>query len=84
VDCKKYNKTRDELYEEFKKHNIYVRRYFYPLISQFSIYSGLSSSRKGNLPIAENITNCVICLPIFPDLSTKQIHKICNIIKENA
>jgi len=52
INEKEYGKTRDEVYEELKKHNIYCRRYFYPLISQFSTYKGLSSASSENLPVA--------------------------------
>ena len=35
IDKGKYGKTRDELYDLLKSKNIYARRYFYPLISNF-------------------------------------------------
>jgi dTDP-4-amino-4,6-dideoxygalactose transaminase len=81
VDSKKYGKTRDELYEELKKNNIFGRRYFYPLISQFPTYKGLDSAQPGKMPIAEKITEQVICLPIYPDLCSNNIEEVCRIIK---
>ncbi len=81
VDKDKYGKTRDELYEELKKNNIFGRRYFYPLISQFPTYRGLDSALPGKMPVAEKITEEVICLPIYPDLSNQQINYICKIFK---
>ncbi len=81
IDKKKYGKSRDDLYEELKKHNIYGRRYFYPLISQFPTYSGLPSAALGNLSIAEGVTKQVICLPIYPDLLKENINEICRIVK---
>lgn len=80
IDEKEYGMKRDELYEKLKEHNIYGRRYFYPLISQFPAYRGLDSAKLGNLPIAEKITRDVICLPIYPDLSNENIIKIKDII----
>jgi len=82
VDEKEYGKSRDYLYEELKKHNIFGRRYFYPLISQFPIYSCLPSASADNLQVAETITKQVICLPIYPDLTKKVINYIFEIIKE--
>lgn len=76
IDAKIYGKTRDELYEELKKHNIYGRRYFYPLISQFPSYRGLTSAMPANLPVAEEVAGQVICLPIYPDLELKSINNI--------
>ena len=45
VDAKEYGMTRDELYYKLKESNIWGRRYFYPLISEFSTYRGLESAR---------------------------------------
>ena len=76
VDENKYGKTRDELYEELKRHNIYGRRYFYPLISQFPSYRGLSSAKAANLPVSEEVASRVICLPIYPELELDIVNKI--------
>ena len=80
VDENLYGESRDDLYERLKKNNIYGRRYFYPLISQFPTYRGLPSSKPENLPIASNIADHVICLPIYPDLKGEDINKISSII----
>lgn len=77
-----YGKTRDEVYEELKRHNIYGRRYFYPLISQFPTYRGLDSAQPGKMPVAEKATEEVICLPIYPSLDIKIINLICELIKD--
>lgn len=69
IDDKVYGYTRDEVYERLRKHNIYSRRYFYPLISQFPTYRGLPSAAKGHLPVAEEVSGQVLCLPIYPDLN---------------
>jgi len=80
VDRGKYGLSRDELYEKLKEHNIYGRRYFYPLISQFSPYKGLGSAKPENLPNAERIADEVICLPIYPDLELDIVKTIVNAI----
>lgn len=81
VDASLYGKTRDELYEELKHNNIFGRRYFYPLISQFPTYKGLASSDPANLPVAELRTKQVYCLPLYPDLEFSDVRKICKLIK---
>lgn len=81
VDSEKYRMTRDELYEKLKTHNIFGRRYFYPLISNFSTYRGLNSSSPVNLPIANKMANSVICLPIHHDLEIDQLNYIIEIIR---
>ena len=45
IDAEKFGKTRDELYFEMKEKNVLGRRYFYPLISDFSTYRRLPSER---------------------------------------
>ncbi len=76
-----YPLTRNELYQKLKTHNIYARRYFYPLITEFPMYKDLPSALESNLPIASNLANKVLCLPTFNDLSDAQIKFICDIIK---
>jgi dTDP-4-amino-4,6-dideoxygalactose transaminase len=63
-----YPLTRDELYEKLKDHNIFARRYFYPLISEFPMYRGLHSATPSNLPVAIRVAEQVLCLPIYPSL----------------
>lgn len=82
INEKEYGKGRDKLYEKLKMNNIFGRRYFYPLISNFSTYKGLPSSDKNRLPIANKIANQVICLPIYPTLDDQIINEICNLIIE--
>jgi dTDP-4-amino-4,6-dideoxygalactose transaminase len=60
--------TREELYEQLRERNVGVRRYFYPLISEFPSYRGLASAVPDNLPIATQVSRQVLCLPIYPAL----------------
>ena len=80
IDVKKYGRSRDELYEKLKSHNIFGRRYFYPLISQFPTYRGLASSSQYNLLVATQIANQILCLPIYPHLPHTDVERISNII----
>lgn len=81
VNEQEYGMSRDALYEKLKKNNIFGRRYFYPLISEFSMYKGLESSAPEHLPVAHKMANEVISLPIYPELSKNTIEIITNIIK---
>lgn len=80
VDEKKYGMTRDELYFKMKEQNILSRRYFYPLISEFSTYRGLESAKQENLPVATKIANSVICLPIHHGLIEEDVERILKFI----
>ena len=76
VDEKEYGISRDALYEKLKENNIFGRRYFYPLISDFPPYKRLDSAKFGNLKVAEVIANKVICLPLHPDMTKSEINLI--------
>jgi len=80
IDGKVLGRSRDDIYDELKTHNIYTRRYFYPLISQFPTYKGLPTASADNLPIAETITKQILCLPLYPDLDLAVVKKICELI----
>ena len=83
VDAKKYGMTRDELYIKMKDQGIWGRRYFYPLISEFSTYRGLESSRPENLPNAHMMADTVICLPMHHALTEEEIDKIIMVISKS-
>lgn len=68
-----YELSRDELYQKLKENNIFGRRYFYPLTSDFPTYRGLPSANHDNIPCAVKMAKEVICLPIYPDLSEEEI-----------
>lgn len=74
--------SRDELYQTLKENNIYARRYFYPLITDFPMYRGMPSASEDNLPIARRAAECVICLPIYPGLTAEDQKRIINVICE--
>lgn len=71
---------RDQLNEVLKERGVFPRRYFYPLISEFSMYRSLLSSSPNNLPCATQATRQVLCLPIYPDLKLDVVDKICALI----
>lgn len=77
---KDYVLSRDGLYSKLKDDHIHVRRYFFPLISDMSMYRRLPSASQINLPIATKISNNILCLPIYPNLSYKNQKRIIKII----
>jgi len=75
-----YPLSRDALYQKLQNNGIYARRYFYPLISDFPMYRGMPSAAHANLPVARKVAEQVICLPIYPDLSSEQVDSIVELI----
>lgn len=76
VDAEKFGRTRDQLYEEMKAESILSRRYFYPLISEFSTYRGLPSAGKENLHNAHRLAETVLCLPMHHELTEEDIERV--------
>lgn len=80
IDADKYGTTRDELYFRMKSENVLGRRYFYPLISEFTTYKGLPSASKDNLSNAHKMADSVICLPMHHALSEEDIERTLSLI----
>lgn len=78
VDEQEFGMSRDALYEELMKYNIYSRRYFYPLICDFPCYRSVSV--KDPLVVARTVSSRILTLPIYYDLSLDDVKRICNII----
>jgi dTDP-4-amino-4,6-dideoxygalactose transaminase len=76
VDEEKYGMSRDALYEKMRSKNVYGRRYFYPLISTFSVYRGLESADPSKLPIAHKIADRVICIPLYAEMSEEETGRV--------
>jgi len=64
-----------------QEENIFGRRYFYPLISDFPMYNSLASATMENLPVASKMAQQVICLPIYPDLNPDIPSKIAFLLR---
>jgi dTDP-4-amino-4,6-dideoxygalactose transaminase len=76
-----YAINRDELYQKLRDNDIYARRYFYPLISEFPMYRGHLSAHRGNLPVASDLAEQVLCLPIYPALKYEEQECIIELLK---
>lgn len=76
IDAEKFGMTRDELYAKMKELNVLGRRYFYPLISEFSTYRSLPSATKENLPVAHKMAEEVICLPMYAELTDEDVERV--------
>ncbi len=74
--------SRDQLYQALKARNIFARRYFYPLISNFPMYNHLDSAAPQNLRNATLAAEQVICLPIYSALTDEERQRIINAIRE--
>jgi dTDP-4-amino-4,6-dideoxygalactose transaminase len=80
VDKEIYGLSRDGLYEELKKYNVFTRRYFYPLLCDFPCYRAVAV--KDSLSVARSVASKILTLPIYYDLALDGVQKICDIINE--
>lgn len=76
-----YRKNRDQIYTELKLQGIYSRKYFYPLTPYAQCYR--EKYGHADIPTAAYISNRILTLPIYPDLSLEDVDRICDIILRN-
>lgn len=69
---------RNEIASNLARHNIYARKYFYPLTSDFECCKNLGL--RANVPVAEYIAKNVLTLPCYSDLQIEDVNLICDII----
>ena len=81
INAKLFGRSRDYIYTEFKKYNVFSRKYFYPLCSEYDCYKHLPSSRRGKLPVAHKVVDEVLCLPFYGGLGIAGVEKICSILR---
>lgn len=70
---------RDEVYRALKSEGVFPRRYFYPLISDFPDYAGFR--KVDALDSARSLSKAVLCLPIYPSLTTDDLRRICILLR---
>lgn len=80
ISKESFGKSRDEIFQKLRKNNIFARKYFYPLCSNYDCYKNLPSANPSLLPIANRVSHEIICLPFYGDLSFEDVKKICDII----
>lgn len=81
IDNSRARLSRDGLDERMKAFNVFPRRYFYPLCSNFSFYCELPSSAPDNLAVANRVADEVLCLPLYGALDHGAVHRICDIVE---
>ncbi|MGN0521685.1 MAG: DegT/DnrJ/EryC1/StrS family aminotransferase [Eubacterium sp.] len=77
-DEKVFGADRNEIFEKLSQNGIGARKYFYPLTNTFDCYKGRFDA--GLTPVALHISERVLTLPLYADLSLKDVDRICDII----
>ena len=81
IEQKRFGISRDEVYKRLREYNVYARKYFYPLCSDYPCYKNLPSADPANLPVAKKVVAEVLCLPLYGELAIVSVEKICEIIR---
>ena len=68
--------NRDDIADRLAANGIFARKYFYPLTNNNTCY-GFEGDRT---PVAESISEKVLCLPMYADLSADDVDRICKIM----
>ncbi|MEG0764215.1 MAG: DegT/DnrJ/EryC1/StrS family aminotransferase, partial [Oscillospiraceae bacterium] len=76
-DASIFGHSRDTVFEALKEHNITARKYFYPLTNSFDCYKG---KYRGETPVAENVSQNILTLPLYADLKIDDVDEICRLI----
>ena len=77
-----FSRDRNQVYDGLAAHQIYPRKYFYPLTNAFQCYEGRFSCE--DTPVAKYIGDRVLTLPLYADLGLEDVDRICRVIRELA
>jgi len=75
---------RDEVYSKLLKNGIEPRKYFFPLTTSSDYFKRESVDlvKKYDLRKAHDISNRILCLPLYPDLKTRDVDRVMRIIED--
>lgn len=76
-----FGMSRDQVHAELRKINVITRKYFYPLCSDYAFYSRLPSAQPDNLPVAHQVVQEVLCMPLYGALRLDEVEIICSFIR---
>ena len=76
-DKNKFGKSRDEVLVELAHNDIFARKYFYPITSEFECYQNFNIN---DTPVAKQLSDSVLTLPLYADLTVEDVDLICDII----
>lgn len=78
-----YPLSRNGLCEKLETVGIFVRRYFYPLLTDFTPYMRLNGERQQSFPTAHSVAARILCLPIYPSMKNSEIEAILKALASN-
>lgn len=71
---------RDNVADKLAQNNVFVRKYFYPLVNDFDCYRHDYDSSK--TPVARHIASKVLTLPLYAEMTDEEVDHVCYLIEE--
>jgi dTDP-4-amino-4,6-dideoxygalactose transaminase len=81
IDPREFGASRDQVHQTLKSFNVFARKYFYPLCSEYPSYRDQPSASAACLPVAQAAASQVLCLPLYGSLDHDAAHAICDIVQ---
>lgn len=72
--------TREMVLEKLSENHIYARKYFYPLTCDFECCK--DAGLGADVPVARHISERVLTLPCYSDLTLEEVDRICDVITQ--
>ena len=69
IDETIYGRNRDELYDALKVRNVFSRKYFHPICTDFAPYQHMEIVTTRDAPHAEIVKKRVLCLPFHSNVN---------------
>ena len=66
--------TRDDIADALERENVYARKYFYPITSEFTAFRGRFTIQE--TPIAKSVSERILCLPLHPRMTPDDAKRI--------
>lgn len=73
-----FGASRDDVYDALAEQQVFSRKYFYPLTTDFACYRGRFDSSR--TPVACYVASHVLTLPMYADLALEDVDRICDIV----
>ncbi|MFC2083777.1 DegT/DnrJ/EryC1/StrS family aminotransferase [Bacteroidota bacterium] len=80
IDKNRFGMTRDQLQKVLYAENILTKRYFYPPLHRTIAYKSYYKKYDCKLPVTNEISRNILCLPLYSDMTIIEVKKICHAI----
>ena len=71
--------SRDEVFDYLKEKGINTKKYFYPLVTDYACYKG---KYDDNLPVSRMISEQVLCLPLYGEMTNEEVSNVISSINQ--